>query len=190
MLQSLASAQDSPSDEENINGVLTARNDKNERVPISGVRIRIFSEGDLIGQDDSDENGVWAVSVPEPGAYTARLDVSTLPNELDLTNSEQEELEVSVREGQQKRIIFQLGEGATSKISRLELLSNLFLAGLRIGAIIAVAGIGLSLIYGVTNLVNFAHGELITMGALLTYFFSTSAGGLGGICLSPLFQSC
>jgi branched-chain amino acid transport system permease protein len=34
----------------------------------------------------------------------------------------------------------------------------------------------LNLVFGTTGLTNFAHGELLTLGGLLTYFFSTIAG--------------
>ena len=45
--------------------------------------------------------------------------------------------------------------------------------GLMLGVIIAVAAVGLSLLYGVTRIVNFAHGELIALGAVATLFFSS-----------------
>ena len=44
--------------------------------------------------------------------------------------------------------------------------------GLMLGVIIAVSAVGLSLLYGVTRIVNFAHGELIALGAICTLFFS------------------
>ena len=46
--------------------------------------------------------------------------------------------------------------------------------GLMLGVIIAVSAVGLSLLYGVTRIVNFAHGELIALGAICTLFFSAS----------------
>ena len=39
--------------------------------------------------------------------------------------------------------------------------------------IIAVSAVGLFLLYGVTRIVNFAHGELIALGAICTLFFSS-----------------
>ena len=44
--------------------------------------------------------------------------------------------------------------------------------GLLLGVIISVAAVALSLLYGVTRIVNFAHGEIIALGAILTLFFS------------------
>ena len=46
--------------------------------------------------------------------------------------------------------------------------------GLLLGVIISVAAVALSLLYGVTRIVNFAHGEIIALGAILTLFFSGS----------------
>jgi branched-chain amino acid transport system permease protein len=56
-------------------------------------------------------------------------------------------------------------------------LLNLFVGGVRFGLIVGVCSVGLSLIYGTTGLVNFAHGELVTLGALLAWYFSTNSGG-------------
>ena len=44
--------------------------------------------------------------------------------------------------------------------------------GLLLGIIISVASVALSLLYGVTRIVNFAHGEIIALGAIITLFFS------------------
>ena len=48
--------------------------------------------------------------------------------------------------------------------------------GLIFGLLIALAAIGASLIYGTTGLNNFAHGELVTFGALMAYLFSGIIG--------------
>ena len=44
--------------------------------------------------------------------------------------------------------------------------------GLLLGIIISVASVALSLLYGVTRIINFAHGEIIALGAIMTLFFS------------------
>lgn len=49
--------------------------------------------------------------------------------------------------------------------------------GLRLGLVIALASIGLSLIFSTTGLVNFAHGSLVTLGAVLALYFNTTADG-------------
>jgi len=44
--------------------------------------------------------------------------------------------------------------------------------GLLLGIIIAMASVALSLLYGVTRIVNFAHGEIIALGAIMASYFS------------------
>ena len=48
--------------------------------------------------------------------------------------------------------------------------------GLRFGLLIAMAAVGLSLVYGTTRLINFAHGELVTMGAVVAWYLEAGHG--------------
>ncbi|WP_062073274.1 branched-chain amino acid ABC transporter permease [Demequina sediminicola] len=48
-----------------------------------------------------------------------------------------------------------------------------FINGIVFGLLLALASVGLSLIYGTTGLSNFAHGEQVSLGAMLTFFFAT-----------------
>ena len=45
--------------------------------------------------------------------------------------------------------------------------------GITFGLLLALASVGLSLIYGTTGLSNFAHGEQVSFGAVMTYFLTT-----------------
>ena len=49
---------------------------------------------------------------------------------------------------------------------------QLLLNGIVIGVIYALVAMGLSLIFGVLELVNFAHGEFYMLGAMLAYFLT------------------
>jgi branched-chain amino acid transport system permease protein len=49
-------------------------------------------------------------------------------------------------------------------------------SGLVFGVLLALASVGLSLIYGTTGLSNFAHGEQVTLGAILAYVGVQSLG--------------
>ncbi|WP_291382414.1 branched-chain amino acid ABC transporter permease [Demequina sp.] len=51
-------------------------------------------------------------------------------------------------------------------------LQNVF-NGVVFGLLLALASVGLSLIYGTTGLSNFAHGEQVSLGAMVAYFFAT-----------------
>ncbi len=43
------------------------------------------------------------------------------------------------------------------------------LTGLSTGSILALAAVGLTLVYGILKLVNFAHGDFLTFGAYMAY---------------------
>jgi branched-chain amino acid transport system permease protein len=49
--------------------------------------------------------------------------------------------------------------------------------GFGLGGTYALLALGISLIFGVMHLVNFAHGELITVGAYTAYFCFSELGG-------------
>ncbi|MBX9390931.1 branched-chain amino acid ABC transporter permease [Streptomonospora nanhaiensis] len=49
---------------------------------------------------------------------------------------------------------------------------GLTVAGLLFGLIIAISSVGLSLIFGTTRLINFAHGDMVTFGAVMAMIFS------------------
>lgn len=50
------------------------------------------------------------------------------------------------------------------------------LNGLLQGCILALIGLGFSLVWGILNIINLAHSALIMLGAYLTYFLFTLAG--------------
>ncbi len=54
-------------------------------------------------------------------------------------------------------------------------LLQLLVNGIVIGVIYALVAMGLSLIFGVLEIVNFAHGEFYMLGAMLAYFLATQA---------------
>ncbi len=51
--------------------------------------------------------------------------------------------------------------------------------GVQFGVIIAVTAVGLSLLFGTIHLINFAHGEFVTIGAAFAFFLNVSAAGPG-----------
>jgi neutral amino acid transport system permease protein len=55
----------------------------------------------------------------------------------------------------------------------LQLLAN----GLVTGSIISIGAIGLTLVYGILRIVNFAHGEYLTFGAFMAFLVNVSWGG-------------
>jgi len=164
---------------ETIGGTLVYRAD-DERTPVEGVSITVSQDGTPIGTAVSDAEGRWSVPLPGPGSYQVTLDVATLPEGVTLTDPATAELtNVAVIGGQRRSVIFPLGEGTTSGVTTYARIGALFVAGLKLGATIALAALGLSLIYGVTRLVNFAHAELVTLGAVIAYLFHATGSGPG-----------
>ncbi len=162
---------------ETIRGTLETI-DGDVREPVAGVTITVELNGQLVGTAESDADGEWEVSVPGADTYLVRLEVDTLPEGVALTDPARAELpSVNVRENQNKTTRFNLGPGLTSGVSTWTRVSSLFVIGLKFGAIIALSSVGLSLIFGVTGLVNFAHGDLVTLGAVMAFFFNASPLG-------------
>lgn len=60
----------------------------------------------------------------------------------------------------------------------------LFVTGLGLGAMYFLIASGLSLIYGLMGVLNFAHGALLTVGSYATWYSETK---LGGIPVAPRF---
>lgn len=55
----------------------------------------------------------------------------------------------------------------------MELTAQLVIYGILMGLVFALIALGLSLIFGVMNIVNFAHGEFLMVGMYIAYLIST-----------------
>jgi branched-chain amino acid transport system permease protein len=154
--------------------------DNDDREPVPGVEILVELDGAEVGVATSGDDGSWEVPVPAAGTYQVTLNQDSLPDGVAPTDPATMTLPaVDVRDGQNKTVRFNLGPGISSGVSDWDRLLDLFILGLKLGAIIALAAVGLSLIFGVTDLVNFAHGEMITLGAVLAWFFNAADAGPG-----------
>lgn len=166
-----AGAQDDDSAE--VKGSLIGRDDEGERLPISGVTFIASDESGVeVARTVSADDGSWSITVP-PGTYQVLLDEETLPEGQTLRNPDKNPAEVRLIEGDSKSTLFPLGEAQVSTVGGVTVV-QLTVDGLKLGLIIAMCAIGLSLIYGTTGLTNFAHGEAVTFGAVLGYVFNTS----------------
>jgi neutral amino acid transport system permease protein len=142
--------------------------------PVEGVEIVVETpDGEEVGRTESDDNGAWAVPVEQPGRYRVTLDVDTLPDDADLRNPERNPLEIDVFPGRATTALFALGEVAgAARPSTAERLAQSMVNGVKFGLIVAMAALGLSLIFGTTRLINFSHGELVTFGAVVAWFLN------------------
>ena len=49
--------------------------------------------------------------------------------------------------------------------------------GLVLGSVYALVALGYTMVYGIINLINFAHGEVLMVGALTSWTFVTALQG-------------
>jgi branched-subunit amino acid ABC-type transport system permease component len=57
--------------------------------------------------------------------------------------------------------------------------TQLLVVGIIVGSILALGAIGLTLIYGILRFANFAHGDMMTLGAYIAFFAYISGGSIG-----------
>lgn len=169
-------------DGESVATRLRYENESGERVPVEGARIVVELDSQVVGEGVTDSEGNFQLAVPGPGTYVLRLDLESLPEGVYIRELGREAATIDVLEGQVGRTIFGLSTtptidpdsedaGSGSNFSFRALL-QLTVEGLKLGLFLAMAAIGLSLIFGTTGLTNFAHGEMIGFGMLMAYFFN------------------
>jgi len=147
--------------------------------PVEGVTITVKGpDGTEVGKATTDAAGKWAVEVTDVGKYTVELDVTTLPEGVALAENAQNPRTVEFQPGETfKAALFNLtgGEAAPTVSAKSPFLQAL-ISGIRFGLILAVASIGLSMVFGTTGFSNFAHGELLTLGAFSAYVLNVTLG--------------
>ncbi|TFD11184.1 branched-chain amino acid ABC transporter permease [Cryobacterium sp. TMT1-2-2] len=123
----------------------------------------------------TDAEGKWAIGVPEKGTYKVTLDEGTLPKGVIVAKGGNV-IDAEFGLTDRRSVNFFLGEGTRNTVSFFDQFVNRFVNGLNFGLLLALAAIGVSLIFGTTGLSNFAHAEMITFGALMTLVFSVQLG--------------
>lgn len=143
-----------------------------DRNPVPGVTIVVTdADGTEVGTATTDDEGTWEVLVDQGGSYTVTLDEATLPEGTALRDPDRNPLEVDVPAGRVRPALFLLGEGNAGR-SFFDAFWRALANGLKFGLIIAMTAVGLSLIFGTTGLINFAHGELVAFGALVAWWLN------------------
>jgi branched-subunit amino acid ABC-type transport system permease component len=150
--------------------------------PVPGVKIDVLDDqGNPLGEAVSKDDGSFAVRLPGSSidvlgsTIVVKIDESTLPDNTELTNPKQVE---NTRKVQiEKNIAFQFPIGPkVGEDPWYEQAVQLAVGGLVFSSLLALASLGLSMIFGTTGLTNFAHGELITFGAIVAYGFDAGWG--------------
>jgi neutral amino acid transport system permease protein len=151
---------------------------REDRDGIEGAEVTVTQGDTKVATGTTDERGSAVIGVPEAGKYTITVDAKSLPEGKQLVA---DSITRDVRDGEIAPVAFRIGAPGTggeqgSGGFNTTLAMQLLAQGLRFGLIIALASIGLSLIFGTTGLTNFAHGELVTFGALVAYFINVVMG--------------
>ncbi|WP_240739884.1 branched-chain amino acid ABC transporter permease [Leucobacter triazinivorans] len=163
--------------------------------PAAGLAVSLDGASES-QQTETDANGQWAFSVTEAGTYTVAVDEASLPEGEFLRSAAARDVDVQLNN--QASALFPLtddpdavqapaadddAQQAESSQSSASSFSwsrfwQQFVSGIRMGLLISLASLGLSLVFGTTGLSNFAQGEMVTMGGLLAALFAGLTGNL------------
>ena len=145
------------------------------RTPLEGVTINVFkADGTAVGEAVTDKDGLCTISVPSRDDYIIEINLATLPDGFTLIDAEKQKVAVNrdLFTTNTKRVTFFTGEGASAGASASERILQRLSDGIRLGLIIAMCSVGLSLVFGTTGLTNFAHGEMVTFGGLMAFYLN------------------
>jgi branched-chain amino acid transport system permease protein len=144
---------------------------KNDGKGVAGIKLHVTGQGfDEIAT--TDENGKWQLVVPTKQKYKVEIDLKSLPKGVGLRDPNVTVREADVSVTDTAAVLFPLGKSTRVIQSFGDQLTIRLFAGLNLGLLLAVAAIGISLIFGTTGLNNFAHGEMVSFGALMGYTFA------------------
>ena len=169
--------------------------------PLAGVAIAVAGPAGSVSTTTG-ADGTWSAPVTADGKYTVTLDVTSLPPGQTVSDASTNPRTTQARLASSTNVRFALASGmasasAGSTPSASPVTSDggdvaseagsgsgfngarvaqQAASGLVFGLLLALASIGLSLIYGTTGLSNFAHGEQVTLGAILAYVFCQLVG--------------
>lgn len=143
--------------------------------PLADVKMTVSGNG-YAASTVTDDEGRWLVGVPEKAAYEVTLDENTLPEGIAVVDEGGPVKQVEIKLSDSAFTNFFIGEGERNTVSLPAQFFSRFIYGINFGLILALASIGLSLVFGTTRLSNFAHAEMITFGALAALFFSAGLG--------------
>ncbi len=152
--------------------------------PVPDVTMSI-SGGGFEASTITDAEGRWRLYVPAKETYTLVIDENTLPEGvivdpalltegLQPVSGTTGSFEVEFGLTKTKIVNLFLGEGQRVTQSFVDQLAIRLVNGLNFGLLLALAAMGAALIYGTTGLSNFAHGEMVTWGALVTMIATTT----------------
>jgi neutral amino acid transport system permease protein len=149
-----------------VEGTLT-----NADKPVVGAKIVITGPG-FTTCGVTDDSGYFIIDAPKAGKYTASIDTTTLPSGVSISDSDNKQA-VDLVSTNDQSVLFPLGAGASTAPSWSDQLVVYAFQGLNFGLMLALCALGVSLVFGTTGFSNFAHGETVSLAALLAWFMSS-----------------
>lgn len=146
---------------------------RSEKEVLDGVDVVVTSPSGEDTTITTDERGKWSLEITETGTYEITLDEDTLPEGVVTQGT-------ATVNGELGKIRPGLIEIRTvdydASQSRFDLFLQQAASGLRLGLLLALAAVGLSLIYGTTGLSSFSHAEQVTLGGILAFMLVNWVG--------------
>ncbi len=144
-------------------------NVRNDNEPVQDVRVLVSGNG-YEAEATTNDRGQARIGVPTTDAYEVLVDEESLPEGIAVSG----ENPISVQYGSQffQPANFFLGEGERQTTGLAAQFTERLMNGINFGLMLALASIGLSLIFGTTGLTNFAHAEMVTFGAVIALVLS------------------
>ncbi len=150
--------------------------------PVPNVSINVAIDGQEVASGTSDAEGRY--SIPLPGTpdelvgekIVVTLDTATLPAGTTLTDEKNISRTVTIKTNFDIPIGYRIGPQVDEGAETVRKVTQAVVNGIFLGLLLALGALGLSLVFGTTGLTNFAHGELITFGAVTAFLFQDQWG--------------
>lgn len=173
--EAAASCELRPSTDDDTISILGRICDRREdpQAPVADVTVVVTdSAGEVVGEAVSEANGTFAIDLPGSPVsllgkeFTVTLDEDTLPED---TTPEVTERVIQVNLDTDQAVTFPIGDAGPGGSGTLTRALQLTVGGIVFSVCLALAALGLSMVFSTTGLTNFAHGELVTFGALVAF---------------------
>lgn len=139
-------------------------------VEVPGIAITVTTPGGEEVTQVTDDAGITVFAVTEEGQYSVVLDTESFPEGVELRPNAPTEITPTVAPGGQSFVTFNVrADDYTGAISWWDSFAQSAASGLRLGLLLALAAVGLSLIYGTTGLSSFSHAEQVTLGGMVAF---------------------
>lgn len=151
-----------------------------EANPVPGIRYTLTLPDGTEESVETDESGVYVRELTDEGEYAVALDRGSLPDGVHLETGRPAEFTgrvLTLNSTSEFTFTFSIrAEDYVGSTSTFDYVAQSAVSGLRLGLVLALAAVGLSLIYGTTGLSSFSHAEQVTLGGMTCYILVNWVG--------------